>query len=702
MQGGRDGCGLFFNVTVQGDEAVARELKTTDPISLRQLSGLGPRRLAALQTVDCHDLLDLLNRFPKTYRRQEKMSAFPPQPLPEQDILLDVQVLGVGVILRKKQLNMVRLPVMDAVGNHLIAIWFNQPYRRNQFAAGEQIWLLGKAEQKGNLRSILVKQTGKGPGSGGLQAVYALPEGITQKLYRSWLQQALAAFTALWTEPWPPEWDEFLPCSSKTAYQQVHFPQSEAELQAAQQRLLFDEMLMLQLLQVEPKTECGYGQPTPDKRMAAWRQSLPYQLTQAQHRVIAEIQQDMQRPAPMRRFVQGDVGSGKTVVAAAALLQAVANGHQAVLMAPTELLARQHARTLRQLLPPEIDLFLLTGKSSTGDRRLAMAAAAAGQAGVWVGTHALFAETLNFQDLSLVVIDEQHRFGVLQRQQLLAHRLPVPDCLSLSATPIPRSLAMLLYGDSSLSILDEQPPGRVPIKTVWLKEQARVEKLVDFCLTEMQQGRSVYWVCPSIETDDESEAAMPSIEERAKLLNQRWPAEYWAVLHGSMKPAERFEVMNRFADGSLKGLLATTVIEVGVDQPTASVMVVEGADRFGLAQLHQLRGRVGRGQDQAYCALLSAPKLSSFAEKRLQALCDSQDGFYLAQMDLELRGPGEILGTDQSGFTDYLIFRWQIDEAILQLVKDCAAKISGQAGLLRQEQWQWIRQCVTKRNLPSS
>ncbi|MCE5195593.1 MAG: ATP-dependent DNA helicase RecG [Negativicutes bacterium] len=688
----------LFNVAAQGEEAVAKEMKTADPFSLRQLSGLGPRRLAALQTAGCHDLLDLLNRFPKTYRRQQKMLAFPPQSLPEQDVLLDVQVLGAGAILRQKKLNMVRLPVLDAAGNRLTAIWFNQPYRKNQFVTGEQIWLLGKAEQKGNLRSILVKQTGKGPGSGGLQAVYSLPEGISPKLYRSWLQQALAAFPVLWTEPWPPEWEKFLPCSSRTAYQQIHFPQSEAELHAAQQRLLFDEMLMLQLLQAEPKAECGYTQAIPDKRLAAWRQSLPFQLTRAQQRVITEIRGDMLRPTPMRRFVQGDVGSGKTVVAAAALLQAVLNNHQAVLMAPTELLARQHARTLRQLLPPEIDVLLLTGKSSAGERRLALAAAAAGQPGVWVGTHALFAETLTFQNLSLVVIDEQHRFGVLQRQQLLAHRLPVPDCLSLSATPIPRSLAMLLYGDSSLSILDEQPPGRLPIKTVWLKEQARVEKLVDFCLAEMQQGRSVYWVCPSIETDEEAAAAMPSIEERAKLLSRRWPAKYWAVLHGGMKPAERFEVMNRFADGRLKGLLATTVIEVGVDQPTASVMVVEGADRFGLAQLHQLRGRVGRGQDQAYCALLSAPKLSGFAEKRLQALCDSQDGFYLAQMDLELRGPGEILGTDQSGFTDFLIFRWQIDETILQLVKDCAGKISGQAGLLRQEQWQWIRHCVTRLN----
>lgn len=676
---------------------MTKEAETIGPISLRRLSGLGPRRLAAMQTVGCHDLLDLLTRFPKTYLRQEKIEAFP-QELPDYDVLLDVQVLGLGVILRKKKMNMVRLPIMDAAGNRAVAIWFNQPYRRNQFAAGEQIWLLGKAEQKGNSRSILVKQTGKGQGSGGLHAVYQLPEGISQKLYHSWLQQALAAFDEVWTEPWPREWDDLLPCSSKTAYQQVHFPQSEAELQAAQQRLLFDEMLMLQLLQIEPKTGCGYQQPLTTKLDSDWRRTLPFALTQAQQRVIEEIQQDMMRETPMRRFVQGDVGSGKTVVAAAALLQAVSNGNQAILVAPTELLARQHAGTLRQLLPPEIDLFVLTGKSNTADRRLAVESAAEGKAGVWIGTHALFSETLNFQNLSLVVIDEQHRFGVLQRQQLLQDRLPVPDFLSLSATPIPRSLAMLLYGDSSLSVLDEQPPGRMPIKTVWLKEQARVEKLVDFCLAEMQQGRSVYWVCPSIETDGEAEQAMPSIEEREKILGKRWPSEYWAVLHGNLKPAERSDVMDRFAAGELRGLLATTVIEVGVDQPTASVMVVEGADRFGLAQLHQLRGRVGRGQDQAYCALLTAPKISAFAEKRLEALCYSQDGFYLAQMDLDLRGPGEILGTDQSGFTDFLMFRWQIDETILELVKRCGEKIAAQASLLREEQWQWIRQCVTKRN----
>jgi len=662
--------------------------------SLHQLQGLGPKRLNLLQEIGISTLLDLLYHFPKRYQFQEKISSWPEYPLPNHDVLLDTTVTGIASVFRKSKLVMVRLPLADELGNKMTAIWFNQPYRKNQFPLGSKLWVMGRCNQKGSTRSIQVKQCGMGSGEGGFKALYDIPKGISQNLVRQWLKETLLLFPEIYQEFWPDVWLNRFEVSSQEAFSQIHFPTSLEGLQKAQQRLILDETLILQMMQqAEPKLRNGMSQPCSREHEQRWQENLPFTLTDAQKRVIGEIRIDMAQATPMARFVQGDVGSGKTVVAVAALQQATENGYQAVFLAPTELLARQHAESIRRLLPKDIPLYLLTGKSSRTERELAQTTALSGELGVWVGTHALLTNSMDFKNLSLVVIDEQHRFGVMQRQKLLQNRLPVPDLLSLSATPIPRSLAMLLYGDMQASILDQLPPNRLPIKTVWLHEPARVEKLMKFCLDEMEHEHAIYWVCPSIEqSEDEEEAGIPSVEERAKILKSIWPSNRWATLHGQMKNSVRQEVMERFEAGQLSALLATTVIEVGVDQSNATVMVIEGADRFGLAQLHQLRGRVGRGNLPSFCALITNENISTTAEQRIKALCDSQDGFYLAQLDLELRGPGEILGTNQSGFSDLLVFRWQVDESTLKCSRNCIDQWKAGEVQIPAEQWQIIVQ----------
>lgn len=667
--------------------------KVDSQLSIHHLQGVGPKRMKLLEDMGIDSLNDLLHSYPKRYQFQEKRSCWPEAPLPTYDVMIDTIVSGSASIYRKKKLVMVRLPLTDEQGTKLTAIWFNQPYRKNQFPVGSKLWLLGRCNQKGSFRSIQVKQCGLGVGVGGFKSLYELPKGITQNLFRQWLSEAFSRFDEIEQELWPERWLNRFPISIKEALLQIHFPSTVEALQIAQQRLILDQTLILQLMQqAVPKTTSGIAQPCSDQQNLQWQKGLPFILTEAQKRVIQEIRTDMAQEVPMARFVQGDVGSGKTVVAVAALQQATENGYQAAFLAPTELLARQHAESIAKLLPKGIPLFLLTGKSSKAERELAQEAAITGIPGVWVGTHALLTDSMTFRNLSLLVIDEQHRFGVLQRRKLLQDRLRVPDFLSLSATPIPRSLAMLLYGDMQASILDQLPPDRLPIKTVWVQEPGRVEKLMKYCLDEMLQGHAVYWVCPSIEQTEDAEESMPSVEEREKILKTIWPTDRWATLHGQMKAQERQEVMERFESGKLSALLATTVIEVGVDQPKATVMVIEGADRFGLAQLHQLRGRVGRGNLPSHCALLTSGTITSTAEQRIKALCDSQDGFYLSQLDLELRGPGEILGTSQSGFSDLLVFRWQVEENTLECIRACLEEWKKGDVQIPAEQWQRIVQ----------
>jgi ATP-dependent DNA helicase RecG len=511
-----------------------------------------------------------------------------------------------------------------------------------------------------------------------IEPVYGLTAGLSLKMMRKAIEAALARVPIL------PEWQDrdFLARRQwpvwNDAITRLHNPLTIADLDfgaPARQRIAYDELLADQLALALTR---AHAKKQPGRIIAGDRHlqdriiaALPYRLTGAQRMALAEITADMASPERMLRMLQGDVGSGKTVVALLAMAQAVEAGAQAALMAPTEILARQHAATLERLAAPAgIRVALLTGRDKGKARQAVLDGLACGAIPIVVGTHALFQEDVAFRDLALAVIDEQHRFGVDQRVQLAAKGRGV-DVLVMTATPIPRSLMMTSYGDLDASRLDEKPLGRKPVRTS-LVSLDRIGEVVDAVRRALAGGAKIYWVCPLIEESETIDLA--AVEARHRLLAGEF-GERTGLLHGRMKPAERDRVMEGFAHGTIDLLVATTVIEVGVDVPAASIMVVEHAERFGLAQLHQLRGRIGRGEQASTCVLLYAPPLGETARARLKILRETEDGFRIAEEDLRLRGAGEVLGTRQSGMPDYRIADLAADQELLAIAHDEARLI---------------------------
>jgi ATP-dependent DNA helicase RecG len=472
--------------------------------------------------------------------------------------------------------------------------------------------------------------------------------------------------------------------SLKDALQYVHRPPREARLpelavgrHPAQRRLAFEELLAhqlsLKLRKRATKTDPAWPLEDGEQLAARFLSRLPFPLTQAQNRALRDVNADVSSTQPMVRLLQGDVGSGKTVVAAAAAARAAGSGFQAALMAPTELLAEQHWRNFCEWFHPlQITVALISGSQPARARRSALEAVASGEVRIVVGTHALFQEGIDFARLALIIVDEQHRFGVQQRLQMQEKGRKqgrFPHQLIMTATPIPRTLAMTAYADLDISVIDELPPGRTPVKTVVVPEQRR-DEIVARIVQSCRQGRQVYWVCPLIEESDElrSQAA----EETAATLAEALPEVRVGLVHGRMPPAKKDQAMLAFKAGKIQLLVATTVIEVGVDVPNATLMVVENAERMGLAQLHQLRGRVGRGSEASSCVLLYRAPLSQLARERLQVIRETNDGFEIARRDLELRGPGELLGTRQTGLAQLRVADLMRDADLLPRVQDAA------------------------------
>ncbi len=466
------------------------------------------------------------------------------------------------------------------------------------------------------------------------------------------------------------------------AYRNIHFPQSAENLRQAQYRLKFDELLGVQLNIQQRRTERlsknnGFLFPrVGDIFTSFYNNRLPFPLTGAQKRVIKEIRQDTVTGFQMNRLLQGDVGSGKTLVALMSMLLAVDNGFQACMMAPTEILARQHFATFTRLLDgTEVKTAILTGASKARERREALEGIASGEVQLLIGTHALIEDRVQFSNLGFVVIDEQHRFGVEQRARLWTKNAQPPHILVMTATPIPRTLAMTLYGDLDVSVIDELPPGRRPIKTVHYTDAARL-RLFGFMRQEIAKGRQVYVVYPLIKESETMD--YKDLTDGYEAISRDFPLPDYitAICHGKMKPADKEESMRQFKSGEAHIMVATSVIEVGVDVPNATVMVIESAERFGLSQLHQLRGRVGRGGEQSYCILMSGEKLSKESRARLQAMCETNDGFRLAELDLKLRGAGDINGTQQSGMAfDLKIANPTLDVQILTVTREAATEI---------------------------
>ncbi len=651
---------------------------------IEYLKGVGPARASLLKTeLNVHTFRDLLHYFP--FRHIDRTRYYTIAELNEQLGLVQLkgQITAVNYAGEGRKKRLVAT-FQDATGR-MELIWFQSArWIESSLKLGETYIVFGKPVAFRNQFSIahpefeLLSKADGFAGQAVLQPVYNSTDklktkGLDAKGIAKICYQLLDQLKGHLQESMPPAFVQSMKLMPKAeAYQQIHFPKDQAQLDAARYRLKFEELFFLQfgLLRQRKARQAkfqGYifGQ-VGQNFLGFYENQLPFQLTEAQKRVFKEIRADVKTGAQMNRLLQGDVGSGKTVVALLTMLLAVDNGFQACLMAPTEILANQHYLTLKALLGDmPVKIALLTGSTSTKERRLIHEELASGELHLLVGTHALIEPVVVFANLGLTIIDEQHRFGVAQRAQLWAKSKVPPHVLVMTATPIPRTLAMTLYGDLDISIIDELPAGRKSIKTIHARDAQRL-KVFEFMRREIALGRQIYVVYPMIEASEKLD--LKFLHDGFEAISRAFPiSEYQvSILHGKMKPEAKAFEMQRFVKGQTNIMVATTVIEVGVNVPNASVMVIENAERFGLSQLHQLRGRVGRGAAQSYCLLMTSDKLSADAKVRIQTMCETTDGFKIAEVDLQLRGPGDIAGTQQSGSMDFTIADLTTDGEILK------------------------------------
>ncbi|NHN28439.1 ATP-dependent DNA helicase RecG [Paenibacillus agricola] len=559
------------------------------------------------------------------------------------------------------------------------AVWFNRHFMKDQLQAGTEVVLTGKWDQK---RLHLTVAESEFPGNantqtGTLQPVYSIAGPITQKWMRKTTKQALTQYGDLIEEVLPQMLvDRYGLIGRKEAIALLHLPSSLREGQQARQRMVYEELFLFQLKMqayraLNHDRADGVAHPLDLPVVRAFVRALPFVLTESQKNVLAEILHDLQQPFCMSRLLQGDVGAGKTVVAATALFAVVKAGYQGALMVPTEILAEQHKRSLDKLFEPYgIEVGILTGSVPERKRRDLLGSLQLGLIDIIVGTHALIQEGVNFRNLGLVVTDEQHRFGVNQRS-ILRRKGMNPDVLTMTATPIPRTLAITAFGDMDVSTLRELPKGRKPIKTYSVTHEM-LERVLGFIRREVSEGRQTYVICPLIEESEKLDV-QNAIDVHAQ-LQFAFPDYKVGLLHGRMAASEKDEIMRAFSANQLHVLVSTTVIEVGVDVPNATLMVVYDAHRFGLSQLHQLRGRVGRGEHQSYCVLIADPK-NEIGKQRMKAMTDTNDGFEIARRDLELRGPGDFFGTKQSGLPDFKLADMVADFETMEQARDDAAEL---------------------------
>ncbi len=646
---------------------------------LTDLPGIGPARGKKLAALGLTRLGDLQEYYPTRYEDRRRVCAVMEAPA-DAPCCVAAMVAETPTLSRvRRGLELVKARAVDATGT-LYLTFFNQPYLKNALRPGETYVFYGKVEAMGRRRSMtnpVFEREGAGRLTGCILPVYPLTAGIGNNLMLTLARTAVDCGLSGLTDPLPAELRQaHALCGLEYALRSVHFPADWEALELARRRLIFEELLTLtcgMALLKECREEGSGAVLRADP--AEFEGLLPFPPTGAQRRAMADIAADLTSGRVMNRLVQGDVGSGKTAVAAFGVWAAAKNGVQCAMMAPTELLAEQHARTLEALLDPAgVRVALLTGSVKGAARRALLAALRAGEIDLLVGTHALFSQRVEYHDLGLVIADEQHRFGVAQRAALAEKGGARPHVLVMSATPIPRTLALIIYGDLDVSIMDELPPGRSPVLTYVVGEDKR-QRMYGFVRRQVAAGRQVYLVCPAVEDDPESAGDGPELKSvtayAAELRERVFPDLRVGLVHGKLKSAEKEMVMAAFAAGKLDILVATTVIEVGVDVPNASLMVIENAERFGLSQLHQLRGRVGRGQHQSYCVLMSASR-SDTARERLRVLAGTNDGFKIAEEDLRLRGPGDFFGRRQHGLPRLKVADFAADVVLLQEAKGAA------------------------------
>jgi ATP-dependent DNA helicase RecG len=677
---------------------------------VQYVKGIGPKRAEALAAKGLQTLEDLLYYLPFRYEDRTNPRKIA-ELMPGEMATLIGEVRG-SALLRTKKMPLFEMTVGDIGDNEppvfgkrrrntVKCIWFNARYMEGRFKAGQVLALYGKVEEDQYRGGLMIHQPqievlGESedadlPTSMETGRIVPIYEGTAQgaqklnaRMFRKFIRSALEAMSPDTPDVLPKSLQEKLGLIPRQeAFWKVHWPEPDVKFSSLQAwrtpahiRLIFEELFFLELgLEIKRRKlrqQPGISFALDDKARAAVKRILPFHPTAAQKRVLKDVAEDMSRPTPMRRLLQGDVGSGKTIVAFQAAIIAIENGYQVALMAPTEILATQHYLSARKILEKAgYRIALLTGSLEQGRKRDVRRHIAKGDAQLAIGTHALIQDKVEFDNLGLVIVDEQHRFGVMQRLKLMKKSADpqalTPDVLVMTATPIPRTLALTLYGELDVSVIDELPPGRTPIVTKRVSDE-RADEVFEFVRKQIKAGHQAYVVYPVIEENEEKElkAAIKMYEMIRKTL---LPDLRIGLLHGRMSADEKDATMSNFKDGKIDVLVATTVIEVGVDVPNATVMVIEHAERFGLSQLHQLRGRIGRGAAKSYCVLMTGAKISDEGEQRLNKMVETSDGFEIAEMDLQLRGPGEFFGTRQAGMPSFRVANLLRDRDLLELAK---------------------------------
>src|SRR3990167_2432653 len=667
--------------------------------SVQFLKGVGPKRSEILEKLGIHTIHGMLYYFPRDYKDRTRIQKISEAKI-GAEITIQGKILAIQNRMARNRKYILEAFVTDETGT-IAATWFNQPFLMNKFHVGDNLFLHGKVGEYKYLQLLspeyeVIQVDASNGQEGGIIPVYPLTERISQTQFRKIMKEAVHHYTGAVEEILPKEIlikNQLLPLDK--AIREIHFPETFDTLKRAKSRLVYDELLILEMAMALRKSgikeETGVAFKAGPNVDAHIRKLIPFTLTNAQERVIREIITDMRSNNPMNRLLQGDVGSGKTVVAIYAILVAIANGYQAAFMAPTEILSEQHFQTIQKYLQhSHVRMQLLTGSTNYKFKKDVLEKIRTGQIDLVIGTHALIEDTVQFKKLGLVVIDEQHKFGVIQRLKLKEKGFQ-PDVLIMTATPIPRTLSITLFGDLDISILDEMPPGRTPIKTFWISKDKETDSY-NFIHGEINKGRQVFIVYPLVEESAVLDLKA-AVTEAKRLQHDVFPACKVGLLHGQMKFVDKDKIMTDFKEKRYDILVSTVIIEVGIDVPNATVMVVEHAERFGLAQLHQLRGRIGRGSEQSYCLLFGNPKTNE-ARERLKIMTKTCDGFKIAEIDFKLRGPGEFFGTRQHGLPELKISDLIKDFPILKQARSDAFEIVSKDPHLTQETHQKIRQKV--------
>ncbi len=667
-----------------------------DEVSIRQLGGIGEKRAKAYEKLGIYTLGDLLRHYPRAYE-DWSLTVRAADARPGGPCCVRGWVVTAPTEYRvRKGMTLYRFRVSDGRDSIQVTL-FNNRYAAAKIKADDEILLFGTVTANGRhyeMSAPLIESATTGQR---IRPIYRQTEGLTARMIESNVEAALRLMNAVTLpDPLPVvlrEQQEL--CDLHTALRDIHFPQNEQSLTAARQRLMFEELLILQvgLMRIKNRARGVTGAVVQRDHTATYSARLPFTLTGAQRRAITDCVGDLMGERPMSRLVQGDVGSGKTAVAAGVAYTVIQEGWQVAMMAPTEILAEQHATTLSRLLGDEVRVALLTGSLPAARRRAVQQALAEGEIDLVVGTHALLSDTVSFARLGLVITDEQHRFGVHQRAKLAAKGIN-PHMLVMSATPIPRTLALILYGDLDVSVLDELPPGRQPVET-YAVSSAKRERAYGYVRRHLDEGRQGFIVCPLVEEGEEPSDLTAATTVFEELAAGPFAGYRLGLLHGRMKAAEKETTMAAFAAGEIQLLVSTTVIEVGVDVPNAVIMVVENADRFGLAQLHQLRGRVGRGEHRSTCILISDNN-GEENRRRLTVLCHTNDGFKIADEDLKLRGPGDFFGDRQHGLPQLRIADLAGDMPLLHRAQTAAAHLLSVDPWLTQDENRPLREAVER------